>query len=257
MDKETVVVFLDFANINRTASEKRVRLDYQDVLEYLGENRFLVEAYAYVPINPRNPHRLDGVIEDLWRAGYVVQTKLGTIAGGTYKCNFDVEIAMDVLRVVQQVKPTIIVLATGDADFVPLIQGIRKAGIRVEVAAFAETAGAALQLKCSGFIDLAVYYASSLGTKQEEADDALEERYAQLIAAQNPAVLNNSVKPKKRITAPLPEVIPAKELVVALVSNETEEEQAALDRNEAEEELEALVNEEVETVPDPEADLDI
>src|SRR5690242_3525831 len=122
MEKETVVLFLDFANVNRAAKEKRSRLDYQDLLEYIGENRFLVEAYAYVPINPRNEHRLDGIIEDLWHAGYVVQTKRGTIAGGSYKCNFDVEIAMDVLRVAQQVKPNIIVLATGDADFVPLIQ---------------------------------------------------------------------------------------------------------------------------------------
>src|SRR6266566_8531159 len=62
----------------------------------------------------------DGVIEELWRSGYIVNTKVGTIAGGTYKCNFDVEITMDILRVVYQVKPDIIVLASGDSDFVSL-----------------------------------------------------------------------------------------------------------------------------------------
>ena len=106
MEKEKVVFFLDYANINRAAREKRYRMDYADLLHYVGEQRFLVEAYSYVPINPRNEHRLDGEIEGLWRSGYMVNTKLGTIAGGTYKCNFDVEIAMDVLRVVYQVKPT-------------------------------------------------------------------------------------------------------------------------------------------------------
>src|SRR5690348_12804495 len=107
MDKETVVFFLDYANINRTARERRYRLDYRDLLAYVGEGRFLVDARCYVPINPRSEHRLGGAVDELWRAGYIVMTSMGTIAGGTYKCNFDVEIAMDVLKVVHQVKPDI------------------------------------------------------------------------------------------------------------------------------------------------------
>src|SRR5450755_2635958 len=166
MEKEKVVVFLDYANINRAAREKRYRLDYADLLQYVGEHRFVVDAHCYVPINPRNEHRLDGDIEDLWHSGYIVNTKVGTIAGGTYKCNFDVEITMDVLKVVYQVKPDIIVLASGDADFVSLIQEVRKSGVRVEVAAFAENAGRDILLKGSGFIDLAVYYAGYLAAQQ-------------------------------------------------------------------------------------------
>src|SRR5438132_3457209 len=135
MEKEKVVFFLDYANINRAAREKRYRLDYCDLLQYVGEERFLIDAHCYVPINPRNEHRLDREIEELWRSGYMVTTKMGTVAGGTYKCNFDVEITMDMLKVVYQVKPDIIVLATGDSDFVSLIQEVRKSGVRVEVAA--------------------------------------------------------------------------------------------------------------------------
>src|SRR6266699_2392163 len=168
MEKEKVVFFLDYANINRAAKEKRYRLDYCDLLQYMGEERFLIDAHCYVPINPRNEHRLDREIEELWRSGYIVTTKVGTIAGGTYKCNFDVEIAMDVLKVVYQVKPDIIVLASGDADFVSLIQEVRKSGVRVEVAAFVETAGADILRKCSGFIDLAVYYEGYLAAQNEE-----------------------------------------------------------------------------------------
>src|SRR5712692_3789732 len=97
MEKEKVVFFLDYANINRAAREKRYRLDYHDLLHYVGEERFLIDAHCYVPINPRNEYRLDGEIEELWRSGYIVTTKVGTIAGGTSKCNFDVEITMDIL----------------------------------------------------------------------------------------------------------------------------------------------------------------
>src|SRR5690348_3674940 len=186
MDKETVVFFLDYANINRAAREKRYRLDYGDLLAYVGEGRFLIDARCYVPINPRNEHRLDAAIEELWRAGYIVLTKMGTIAGGTYKCNFDVEIAMDVLKVVYQVRPDIVVLASGDADFVPLIQEVRKSGVRVEVAAFEGTAGAGVLLKCSGFIDLAVYYDGYLAAQNGVQDeDRVEEQYKGLIQSQN------------------------------------------------------------------------
>lgn len=183
MEKETVVVFLDYANIQRSASEKQCTLDYQHLLHYMGEARFLIEAYCYVPINPRSEHRLDGVIDNLWRAGYIVTTKVGTIAGVTYKCNFDVEITMDVLRVVYQVKPDIIVLASGDSDFVSLIQEVRKSGVRIEVAAFEETAGTGMMNKCSGFIDLAVYYDSYV-TAQNSQQEGIEERYKNLIQSQ-------------------------------------------------------------------------
>jgi uncharacterized LabA/DUF88 family protein len=186
MEKEKVVFFLDYANINRAAREKRYRLDYHDLLQYVGEERFLVDAHCYVPINPRNEHRLDAVIEELWRSGYIVTTKMGTIAGGTYKCNFDVEIAMDILKAIYQVKPDIIVLASGDADFVPLIQEVRRLGVRVEVAAFEETAGADILLKCSGFIDLAVYYEGYLASLDGDAgEESIEEQYQDLIQSQN------------------------------------------------------------------------
>jgi uncharacterized LabA/DUF88 family protein len=186
MEKEKVVFFVDYANVNRAAKEKRYRLDYRDLLEYVSEGRFLVEAHCYVPINPRNEHRLDGVIEELWRSGYIVTTKMGTIAGGTYKCNFDVEITMDMLKAMYQVKPDIIVLASGDSDFVSLMLDVRKSGTRVEVAAFEETAGVDIRSKCSGFIDLAVYYESYLTALDGEQDeDGMTEQYKDIIQAQN------------------------------------------------------------------------
>jgi len=185
MEKEKVVFFLDYANINRAAREKRYRLDYHDLLQYVGEERFLIDAHCYIPINPRNEHRLDREIQELWRSGYIVTTKVGTIAGGTYKCNFDVEITMDILKVVYQMKPDIIVLATGDSDFVSLIQEVRKSGVRVEVAAFEETAGTDIMSKCSGFIDLAVYYEGYLAAQNgEQGEESIAEQYRDLIQSQ-------------------------------------------------------------------------
>src|SRR6266852_3361635 len=195
MEKEKVVLFLDYANINRAAREKRYRLDYCDLLHYVGEDRFLIDAHCYVPINPRNEHRLDREIEELWRSGYIVTTKLGTIAGGTYKCNFDVEITMDMLKAMYQVKPDIIVLASGDSDFVSLIQEVRKSGVRVEVAAFEETAGTEILRKCSGFIDLAVYYEGYLAAQNDEqGEDGIAEQDQDLLQPQGSGLDEDDVK---------------------------------------------------------------
>lgn len=206
MEKEKVVFFLDYANINRAAREKRYSLDYHNLLQYVSEERFLIDAHCYVPINPRNEHRLDREIQDLWRSGYIVNTKVGTIAGGTYKCNFDVEMTMDILKVVYQVKPDIIVLATGDADFVSLIQEVRKSGVRVEVAAFEWTAGSDIMLKCSGFIDLGVYYAGFLATQNgEQAADSTAEQFQDLIQSQNGDQLEDSIEEQYQDLIPAPE----------------------------------------------------
>lgn len=185
MDKEKVVFFLEYAAINRAARDKGYRLDYDDLLHYIGEERFLVDAYCYVPIDPRNEHRRDGEIEELWRSGYMVATKRGTIVGKTYLCNFAVEITMDICRVVHQIKPDILVLASSNSAFAPLIQEVRKSGIRVEVAAFEEAIPIDMHLTCSGFIDLAVYYESYLATQNnEQQEDSVKEQYQSLIQAQ-------------------------------------------------------------------------
>lgn len=137
---ESVSVFLDYANINRAARDNGFELDYKHLLAYLCEGRFLIDAHCYVPLDPRSVHRLDGTIQDLWESGYIVNTKIGGISGSSYKCNFDIEMTMDVLRVAYHVKPAIIILATGDVDFVPLLLELRRGGIRVEVASFEQSA---------------------------------------------------------------------------------------------------------------------
>lgn len=154
---EKIVVFLDYANLNRTALDRGYALDYGRLLAYLSEGRFLVEAYGYVPINPRKPCARDGEIEALWNQGYLVRSKIGAITGDTYKCNFDVEITLELMRVAQQVRPDIMVLMSGDQDFLPVVLALREQGIRVEVAAFPENAAREMVLKSSGFINLSLY----------------------------------------------------------------------------------------------------
>ena len=108
--------------------------------------------------DPRNPRARDREVDRLWSSGWLVHTKLGSIAGDTYKCDLDVEITLDLMRTAEIVKPDIVVLLSGDKDFVPVIRELRMRGIRVEVAAFpGVNAAREVSLKASGFIDLGIY----------------------------------------------------------------------------------------------------
>ncbi len=154
---ERVLLFVDYANINAGAMDYNYEFDYQDFMNYIAEGRFLIDSYIYVPVDPRNEHKRDRLIEDLWLNGYLVNKKTGTIAGNTYKCDFDVEITMDITNAIHQVKPDIVVLASGDSDFVPLVIELRKHGIRVEVASFSNGASKNMIMRASGFINLDLY----------------------------------------------------------------------------------------------------
>ena len=159
---QKVVVFMDFANINRAAHDQRIHIDYIHLLnEYLAnqdEGRALQAASAYVPIDPRNEHGHDAYIKTLWEAGFVVKSKVGTIAGDTYKCNLDVEMVMDIMKSIYEIKPDILVLASGDVDFVPMILELRNSGIYVEVAGFTNNTSSLLRERANSFINLDVYY---------------------------------------------------------------------------------------------------
>ena len=172
---EKVAFFLDYANINRAASSQGVEIDFQHLLNYIGEGRFLIDAYCYFPLDPRNEHQLDRKINDLWSNGYLVSKKIGVIAGDTYKCNFDVEMAMDVMKIAHNVKPDIIVLGSGDVDLVPLVIELRKMGIRIEVACFEDAMSGKMLIQCSDFINLNIYCEEVLNSEEELGGESVDE----------------------------------------------------------------------------------
>ena len=152
-----VAVFLDYANIEASSRQLNCSVDYGALLDYLAdeeEGRTLQAAYAYVPIDPRQEHARDGIINELWQNGYIVKSKVGSIAGGSYKCDFDVEMTLDISRMAYGNAPDTIVIVSGDNDFIPIVLDMRGRGIRVEVAAFGAAMSGQLALKSSGFINL-------------------------------------------------------------------------------------------------------
>lgn len=173
---EKIVIFLDFPNVDKPAGQRGVYMDYSDLLDYLGEGRFVIDAQSYIPLDPRKEQAMDGTIEQQWHDGFLVHTKMGTVAGDSFKCNCDVEMTIDILRTAHTVKPDIIALCSGDGDFVPLVLELRKMGIRVEVASFESTVSTQLKRSCSGFISLDQYLEERLS---DDEDCNIEDNFAE------------------------------------------------------------------------------
>lgn len=188
---ERVLVFLDFANVEIPARD-RGGLDYAHLLQYLAEGRFLVDGYCYLPIDPRRQMERVRTIESLWEQGWNVQPKLGKLAGDACKCNMDVEIAIDMLRTAHDIRPDIMVLCSGDEDFLPVVHAVRRMGIRVEAAAFESVAARRLRREASGFISLDAYLRdwrqASAAQTAWEAQDAADPAMQGADDAADPAV---------------------------------------------------------------------
>jgi uncharacterized LabA/DUF88 family protein len=82
-----------------------------------------------------------------------VKTKdLQVFYGGHKKGDWDIGIAMDIIRLSQKID--VVVLVTGDGDFIPLVEYLRNHGQYVELMAFGESASSQLIKEADEFTDL-------------------------------------------------------------------------------------------------------
>ena len=86
--------------------------------------------------------------------GYEVKGKeLQIFAGGAKKGDWDVGIAMDAIELASKLDT--IVIVSGDGDFQPLLQHLRRAqGCRVEIVAFGRSASKLIKDETDDFTDL-------------------------------------------------------------------------------------------------------
>ena len=171
---ERVLIFQDVANIEAgyrgLARQSRIParpLDQGHLLGYLSEGRFLIDAFAYLPVDPRLPIDREILGERFWSGGWHVNEKIGKISNGGFKCNMDVEMALDIMELCLDIRPDSVIICSGDEDFLPLVYRLRRLGIRVEVASFADCAARALRRQASGYVELDVYVDEWLGRETE------------------------------------------------------------------------------------------
>ncbi len=147
--KERIALFVDAQNLYYSARMGfAAKVNYEKLLKLIVENRTLIRAYAYIVQPP------DGDVKpfamSLEHIGYIVKIKdVRTRSDGSAKANWDMGMALDILGILDRVDT--IVLASGDGDFVPLVDFIKTKSKRVEIFAFAENTAYDLKEKADKF----------------------------------------------------------------------------------------------------------
>ena len=153
---ERVGVFVDVANLLYSARTLRTTIDFGKLLDFLRGNRRLVRAHAYCPTSPQ-PGDDQMFLQAVKGLGYRITTKnYKTFASGAKKADMDLDLCMDVVRLVDGNAVDCIVLVSGDGDFIPLLDYCSDHGVRVEVVAFDESMSASLRQSCDLFINLSM-----------------------------------------------------------------------------------------------------
>ncbi|MDP1688692.1 MAG: NYN domain-containing protein [bacterium] len=171
---QRVGIFIDIQNLYHSAKHLYGgRVNYKELIKNLVFGRRLVRAIAYVvksegienimaPPERTSPHEETGAnsgreatfFEALENAGIDLRIKdIQIFPGGTKKADWDVGMAVDAIRIAPMLD--VVILVTGDGDFVPLVEYLKWGlGKQVEVAAFGKSSSAKLKEVADQFITI-------------------------------------------------------------------------------------------------------
>ncbi|MEK9154484.1 MAG: NYN domain-containing protein [Patescibacteria group bacterium] len=158
---QRVGIFIDVQNLYHSAKNLyHGRVNYKELVKNLAANRKIIRSIGYVVKSEtsQEPTRaLSGeasFFDALEKSGIELRMKdIQIFAGGVKKANWDVGMAVDAVRMANFLD--VVILVTGDGDFVPLVEYLKWGlGRQVEVAAFDRSASAKLKEVADLFIDL-------------------------------------------------------------------------------------------------------
>src|ERR1051326_6683727 len=162
--RSKVLVLVDESNVSssvRTAGRGLDWLKLRDFLAGTNTGRDLIEMVVYAGLPPAIPtwqeerDRKNKFVHWLRSNGFMEVTKDGAPADeGLYKAKVGLMMAIDALELSIEIRPDVVILVTGDADFAYLAIKLRRHGIRVEVASVAENLGNIWRSAANHVIDL-------------------------------------------------------------------------------------------------------
>ncbi|MBI2134143.1 NYN domain-containing protein [Candidatus Woesearchaeota archaeon] len=151
--EQRVGIFVDVQNLYYSAKNLyNTKVNFREILKTAVGGRKLIRAIAYViKADVKDESNFFDALENI---GYEVRAKdLQIFIGGAKKGDWDIGIAMDAIELAPRLDT--IVLISGDGDFLPLLQHLRRAlGCRVEVMAFGKTASKKLIEEADRFTDM-------------------------------------------------------------------------------------------------------
>ncbi len=150
---QRVGVFVDVQNMYYSAKNlHNSKVNFVEILKIALKDRKLIRAIAYV-IKADVSDDEKSFFEALENFGYEVKAKdLQVFYGGHKKGDWDVGIAMDIMKSAS--KLDVVVLVSGDGDFKELLEHASALGCRTEVLAFGKSASIKLKEEADLFVDL-------------------------------------------------------------------------------------------------------
>ncbi|OGI63831.1 hypothetical protein A3A95_00075 [Candidatus Nomurabacteria bacterium RIFCSPLOWO2_01_FULL_39_18] len=150
--EQRVGVFIDTQNLYHSARNLyKARVNFGAVLRDAVDGRRLVRAVAYVITTEAGDEK--NFFEALIKLGIETKTKdLQVFAGGNKKADWDVGLAVDTIKMAHRIDCAVI--ASGDGDFVPLVEYLQALGVQVEIVSFGKSTSSKLREAVDDFIDL-------------------------------------------------------------------------------------------------------
>jgi uncharacterized LabA/DUF88 family protein len=150
---QRVGVFIDTQNLYHSAKHLyKTRVNFQKVLEEAVGDRTLIRAIAYVISTESGDE--SAFFDALTKIGIETKVKgLQIFADGAKKADWDVGLAIDAVKLAPKLDT--IILATGDGDFVPLIEYLdMNEGGQVEVISFGKSSSQKIKDAAHAFTDM-------------------------------------------------------------------------------------------------------
>ena len=150
--EQRVSVFIDAQNLYHSAKNLyQARVNFREILRVAVSQRKLIRAFGYVVRTKTGEEK--PFFEALTKLGIETRIRdLQEFFGGLKKADWDVGIVIDAIRTAPSVD--VIVLVSGDGDFIALVEYLKNQGKRVEVIAFGRSASGQLKEVADEFIDL-------------------------------------------------------------------------------------------------------
>lgn len=147
-----VAIFIDGSNLFYAALQLGVEIDYTKLLYRLTAGAKLLRAFFYTGVDRTN-EKQQGFLLWMRRNGYrVIAKDLVQLPDGSKKANLDVEIAVDLMALVDYYDTA--VLVSGDGDLAYAVDAVSYRGARIEVVSLRSMTSDSLINVADRYIDL-------------------------------------------------------------------------------------------------------
>ena len=149
---QRIAVLIDAQNLYHSAKNLyQAKVNFKEILKLAVKERKLIRALGYVVRTKTGEEK--SFFDALTKLGIETQVRdLQEFFGGMKKADWDVGITVDAIKIAPWVD--VIVLISGDGDFVQLVEYLKNQGKKTEVIAFGRSASSRLREAADEFVDL-------------------------------------------------------------------------------------------------------